>query len=252
MPFLTFFKTIILGRFLSSIAPQAGGVYRAVYFKHKFNISYTRYISGFFCFLWIDAAMNILFSTVIFGYFEPTFHIRHVSVWWILLGLTIVWFLPILFEIVFSRVSFKHRWLVWLHEHFYEILQVAVSSLSDCKMLVRVSFANSLNFINNILIFYLCLSGFQGTITLPMLAVFFILLKVSSYLILTPGNLGVREIAYAVLAGQMGMGAGQGMALSIFYRLFGMIIVSLFGIYFGGLKLLVKKEPFTQPNNQRN
>ena len=117
-------------------------------------------------------------------------------------------------------------------------------------MLIRVVCANGLNFVNNILIFYLCLSGFQGTITLPILAVFFILLKVSSYLILTPGNLGIREIAYAFLAEQMGLGLGEGMALSIFYRLFGMITVSLFGIYFGGLKLLGQKEQLAKADNQ--
>ena len=224
------------------MAPQAGAVYRAVYLKHKFDISYTRYLGGFFCFLWIDAAMNILFSAVIFGLYDPGFHIRHISIWWILLGLAAVWFLPILFESLFGRISFQIRWLVWLHKRFSAILQMTIGSLSNRVMLIRVVVRNSLNFVNNMLIFYLCLSGFEGTITLPMLAVFFILLKVSSYLILTPGNLGVREIAYAFLAEQMGLGMGEGMALSIFYRLFGMITVSLFGIYFGGLKLLGQKE----------
>jgi uncharacterized membrane protein YbhN (UPF0104 family) len=252
LPFIAFFKTIILGRFLSSVAPQAGAVYRAVYLKRKFDISYTRYVSGFFCFLWIDAAMNILFSAVIFGYFDPAFHIRQISIWWILLGLAVVWFLPILFEFLFGRISFRVYWLAWLHERFSEILQTAIGSLSDHTMLVRVICANSLNFVNNILIFYLCLSGFKGTITLPMLAMFFMLLKVSSYLILTPGNLGIREIAYAFLAEQMGLSLGEGMALSIFYRLFGMIIVLLFGLYFGGLKLLGRKEEFADVNAQED
>ena len=107
LPFSAFFKTIILGRFLSSIAPQAGAVCRAVYLKHKFDISYTRYLSGFFCFLWIDAAMNILFSAVIFGLYDPAFHIRHISIWWILLGLALGWFLPILFKVSLAGCRFK-------------------------------------------------------------------------------------------------------------------------------------------------
>jgi uncharacterized protein (TIRG00374 family) len=250
LPFVDFFKTIILGRFLSNIAPQSGAVYRAVYLKHKFGISYTRYLSGFFCFLWIDAAMNILLSAAIFGIFEPTFHIRHISIWWVILGLAVLWFLPIVFESLFGRISFQVHWLARLHERFREILQAAVGSLSDHKMLIRVTCANSLNFVNNILIFYLFLSDFKGTITLPILAVFYILLKVSSYLILTPGNLGIREVAYAFLAQQMGLKAGEGMALSIFYQLFGMTTVSLFGIYFGGLKLLDRQEEIDDSNGR--
>lgn len=247
-PFITFFKTIILGRFLSSIAPQAGAVYRAVYLKQAFGISYTRYLGGFFCFLWIDAAMNILLSAGIFMWYEPGFRIGSILVWWFLAAMTAGWFIPILFELLFGRISFQVRWLAWLHGRVSELLHVAVQSLSDRGMLSTVIIANTLNFINNILIFYLCLSGTDQQITVPVTAVFFILLKLSSYIILTPGNLGIRELAYGFLSQHLGLTPGAGIILSVFYRLFGMIIVSLFGIYFGGLKLLGQRKRFADIN----
>ncbi|MBN2512886.1 MAG: flippase-like domain-containing protein [Sedimentisphaerales bacterium] len=242
IPFIDFFKTIIIGRFLSSVAPQAGGVWRAIHLKHKFGISYTRYIGGFLCFLWLDAAMNILLSIAIFALSAPTFAISSISIWIILGVLGIGWFIPLLLEKVLQKTTIRAGWLGRLHEHLSTMITIAVQGINDPKMLIRVIVLNTTNFANNILIFYLCLSGSQEAITLAALAVFFILLKLSSYIIITPGNVGIREIAYGLLAHQMGLAAGAGIVLSVFYRLFGMIIVSLFGIYFGGLKLLANSK----------
>ena len=250
LPFVAFLKTIILGRFLSSIAPQAGAVWRAVYLKHKFGISYTRYLSGFFCFLWIDAAMNILLSAAVFGYCAPTFHVGRLSIWWILLTMTVVWFMPIVFESLFGGYSFRTGWLLWLHGRFSELLGIAVQNLLKGRMLIRVGAINLLNFANNILIFHLCLSGSVGFVTLPVLVIFFILLKLSSYIILTPGNIGVRELAYGFLSQHLGLTAGAGIVLSIFYRLFGMIIVSLFGLFFGGTRLFINPQQGLSDNNK--
>jgi uncharacterized membrane protein YbhN (UPF0104 family) len=246
LPFVAFFKTIILGRVLSSIAPQAGAVFRAVYLKRKFGITYTRYLGGFFGFLWLDAAMNILLSAAVFGGFAPGFHVGSFSIWWVLAAMTAAWFTPIGLDALLGRLSFKAHWPGRLHGHLSEMLHVVVHSVSDRTLLIRIICLNALNFANNILIFHLCLSGSKNAVAIPALAVFFILLKITSYLIITPGNLGVREIAYAFLAQQMGLKPGEGMVLSVFYRLFGMIIVTLFGIYFGGRDLLYGDDDIQQ------
>jgi uncharacterized membrane protein YbhN (UPF0104 family) len=230
--FFVFFKTIILGRIFSNVAPQGGNVYRAVYFKYKLGISYTHYLSGFFCFLWIDAAMNIVLSAVIFGIFAPTFHVKQISIWWLLSLLTAMWFLPIIFEVLFGRISFHSRGLVWLHGRTSKLLSITVESLSDIRMLCAVIAANTLNFANNALFFYLCFSSFGVSVTISMLMMFFILMKLTSYLILTPGNFGLREIAYAFLSQHMGLEAGQGIVLSMLHRLAVLIVVVLLAICF--------------------
>ncbi|MEN6309844.1 MAG: lysylphosphatidylglycerol synthase transmembrane domain-containing protein [Anaerohalosphaeraceae bacterium] len=242
IPFIDFFKTIIIGRFLSSITPQAGGVWRAIHLKHKFGISYTHYIGGFLCYLWLDAAMNILISVVIFALFAPEFKIGSISVWPPLAILSIAWFAPLLIEKLFRKIKIQAGWLGRVHEHLSAMISIAIQGLADHKMLSRVICINTINCINNILIYYLCLSGSGEKITIPALAAFFILLKLSSYIIITPGNIGVREIVCGLLAQQMGLGAGAGMVLSVFYRLFGIITLSLFGLYFGGLKLILSKK----------
>lgn len=247
-PFWAFFKTIILGRFLSSIAPQAGGVFRAIYLKTKFDVPYTHYISGFFAFLWIDAAMNICLSAGVIGYFDPTFAIGSISAWWILAAMTACWLLPIGLELIFRQICPKQGLWLTLHARLSELLTIAVGSIKHRKMLMMVAAANLLNFVNNIVILQLCLSDTTQAVSVPILAMFFILLKLTSYLIITPGNLGVREIAYAFLGSQLHLDPGRAMALSILYRIFGMMITTAFGVYFGGIKLLrspkaVKTEP---------
>jgi len=236
-PFWTFFKTIVLGRLLSSIAPQAGGVFRAVYLKTKFDVSYTHYISGAFAFLWIDAAMNILLSIAVVGFFSPSFHIQSISVWWILAAMAVLWLLPIAFELVFQRRPSRQGYWKRLYLRISEMLTMVVGTLKHRNMLTAVVAANTLNFVNNIAILRLCLSDTPNA-SIAVLAMFFILLKITSYLIITPGNLGVREIAYAFLGSQLHLDPGRAMALSLLYRIFGMISISIFGVYFGGLQLL--------------
>jgi uncharacterized membrane protein YbhN (UPF0104 family) len=250
--FFVFFKTIILGRIFSNIAPQGGNVYRAVYFKYKFGISYTHYLSGFFCFLWIDAAMNIVLSAVIFGIFSPTFHVKQISIWWLLSALTAMWFLPIIFEVLFGRISFQSRGLVWLHSRTSKLLRIAVESLSDIRMLCAVIAANTLNFANNTLFFYLCFSSFGISATLPVLMMFFILMKLTSYLILTPGNFGLREIAYAFLSQYMGLEAGQGIVLSMLHRLAVLIVVILLAICFMGWRQPDREGQIVNSNDREN
>lgn len=251
-PFWTFFKTIILGRFLSSIAPQAGGVFRAVYLKTKFDVAYTHYLSGIFAFLWIDAAMNILLSAAVIGCFAPAFHIGSLSVWWIIGAMAACWFVPIGLELLFRRIFPKEGIWTRLHARLSELLTITVGSIRHTKMLTMVVAANLLNFINNIVILQLCLSDNAQRASIPVLAMFFILLKITSYLIITPGNLGVREIAYAFLGSQLNLDPGRAMALSILYRIFGMIITSAFGIYFGGIKLLKSPEAIKPEHSESN
>jgi uncharacterized protein (TIRG00374 family) len=248
LSFFVFFKTIILGRIFSNIAPQGGNVYRAVYFKYKFGISYTHYLSGFLGFLWIDAAFNILLSTIVFGVFAPTFRVKQVSIWWVLLGLTVAWFIPVIFEIFFRRHSFKQHRFLWLHDKMSELLSVAVQSLLNIRMLLAVAFANMVNFVNNTLFFYLCFSSFGISVTIPILMTFFILMKITSYLILTPGNFGLREIAYAFLSQNMGLEAGQGIVLSMLHRLAVLMVVILLAIYFSVLPDREKRN--ADSNNQ--
>jgi uncharacterized membrane protein YbhN (UPF0104 family) len=99
----------------------------------------------------------------------------------------------------------------------------------------------------------LCLSD-TPNVSVPALAMFFILLKITSYLIITPGNLGVREIAYAFLGSQLHLDPGRAMAMSLLYRIFGMISISIFGVYFGGIQLLRSPDAVesqqTEPHGQ--
>lgn len=59
VPFLGWFETSILGTFLSTLAPQAGDLYRPVSLKATCGLAYTRYLAVYFLFAWLDTCLGL-------------------------------------------------------------------------------------------------------------------------------------------------------------------------------------------------
>jgi hypothetical protein len=59
LPFWGWFKIFILSTFLNFVLSQVGNVYRAVQLKSEYNVSYTRYVSSFLSFAWMDLTINL-------------------------------------------------------------------------------------------------------------------------------------------------------------------------------------------------
>ena len=85
------------------------------------------------------------------------------------------------------------------------------------------------------------------TVSVPVLALFYIILKISTEILITPGNIGPREVAYGVLSESMGIGMGQGIAVSVIIRVLGTGTVLVLGSCFGGIDLLRHKEDYARP-----
>ena len=83
-------------------------------------------------------------------------------------------------------------------------------------------------------IFYVGLESFGIHLNVASLAVFSTLLLVSSHVILTPGNLGVPELAYGYLAHTMSFGVGQAVLVAAIVRVFSYLVLFALAIPMGG------------------
>jgi hypothetical protein len=70
------------------------------------------------------------------------------------------------------------------------------------------------------------------------LAVFYALFKLSFYINLTPGNLGVQEVVWGKLSELMGIGMAQGVLVSAFVRVVSTGVILVLGIALGGWDML--------------
>jgi hypothetical protein len=67
---------------------------------------------------------------------------------------------------------------------------------------------------------------------------------ISFFIILTPGNIGIQEIAWGFLSEQMGIGMEIGILMSGFIRLVSMGVLAACGIAFGGVDLIRNRKMY--------
>jgi len=245
--FLPWLKIFILGKFLNTVFSQVGSIYRSVRLKQDYSVSYTRYISSFTSMAWMDTCMNLVIAAAVIVVLNPGFRIGQFVAWKILTILTIVVIaLPVLAEILLRKINFKNRYLNWLHSKLSEVLTVSVNNLRDMAYLLKIGLLGLAVFIRTCVMFYVYFSAFDVHVSLPALAVFYTLFKLSTFIVLTPGNLGVQEVAYGFLSEQMGIGMAQGVLVATFIRVVGTCSISALGVTLGGMDLLRHRRDYAE------
>jgi uncharacterized membrane protein YbhN (UPF0104 family) len=240
------FKIFILGRFLNTVFPQMGNVYRSVRLKQDHNISYTRYISSLGSFAWMDSLMNLTTVTVLILALSPNLQIGLFKAWKILFVLTLaVAAVPALTKGLLGTMQFKNPRLAWIHSKLSEVLMVSMKNLKDTVYLFKIALLGAATLICAGALFYICFLIFNISLSLSVLALFYALLKFSTYVNVTPGNLGVQELAYGFLSEQLGIGMAQGVLASAFMRVAGSCVILVLGSFFGGIDLLRHRKDYS-------
>lgn len=247
LPFWSWFKIFILGRFLGTFASQTGNIYKSISLKKNFAVSYTRYASSLFSFAWLDTCFNLLYAMAIVLMVKADLRIANFKALNLLLLLiAVIATAPLLLEFGFRQLNFRNRYLSWLHEKLSEMLKVSVSSLSDPTYIFKIVLTGIIALINAVALFYLCFKSLAINVTLPSLALFYVVLKLSAQIIITPGNLGVRELAFGILSDQMNIGMAQGLIVSAIIRILGTSVIIALGTFFGGINLLHHRKDYSK------
>ena len=247
LPFFPWFRIYILGRFFNTAFPQMGNIYRSVRLKQDYNISYTRYISGFASFAWLDMSLNLTIATVLIFILRPDIKIGAVTAWLFLLVVdVIVMAVPVLSEIIFRKTNIKQPYLSWVHAKLSEVLTITVANLRDLTFLAKIILLGMIVFVRTLLIYHILFLSLEIHIDLSALTIFYVLFKISTFINVTPGNLGVQEIAFGFLGEQIGIGMAYGILLSIITRIFSTSVVILLGLLMGGVGLLQHREDYVK------
>lgn len=243
--FRPWFRIYVLGRFLNMIVPQLGAIYRSVRLKKDYQITYTRYVSGFFSHAWLGCSFNLVAALVMIVLLSPDLRIGPVQAIYPVLGLVVVLGLgPVLLEALWSVRVIEVRALSWLHAKLAEMLRVSVQSLRDRAYLTRFLLLALVLLVQACAIFYLCFLSLGIPVEPAAVILFYVLLQLSTYVNVTPGNLGVQEIAFGLLADQMGIGMGEGMLVSVLLRVTGYIALFAVALAMGGLGVLRQAERY--------
>ncbi len=237
--FWPWLQLFVLGRFLNLFVPQAGNVYRGVELKRRFGIGYTRFVAAFVNAPWVAMVMNFLIGAVVVALAAPE---ARVGTWplGLLLGLAalVTAAAPVLALPLLALVPQRWRALAWLHTRLAETLQVTLASLRDARYLARVLAWTLAAFVQAVALLWLCFVALGADVGLAQAVAFYVLLQLSTYLAVTPGNLGLQELAFGFLALGMGGGAVEGVVVSGLLRVTGVIALLLTALPMGGVQAL--------------
>lgn len=215
-------KNLILlvnGMLLNSLLPQMGNAYRGLRMKKEHQIPYTGYITTYGFFIWLDMCLNLFLSFVLMVGAKTTVDIGGFSGRLIVISMFLALIsAPLIARFLFKTFTPKWQPLFKIWSKVTGVLDVMVYSIRDWKSLLRIVGLSLMLFVNLIPILYLGFQQLGHALPVSTIAIFCVLYKISVYVVLTPGNIGIRELAYGVLCKEVGIGMAEGVLAGTMLR----------------------------------
>jgi len=236
------YKAFMLGKFLNKFVPQAGTIYTGVQLKKTCNLKYTNFASGFIFFTWFDIWLNLLIAATIIYLTNLKINIFsvHASNFFIFIS-CLTFITPFFLYKILHIYSFNNFLLEKIHTKIKEIVNLILLVLKKPRFLIKISLLGLLLYIPMCARIYIVFLALGHPLGLASLIIFYVLLKMSQHINITPGNLGVQEIALGYAAEQVGIGVAEGILASVILRILAYICLIVNGLSLGGWDLLRNK-----------
>jgi uncharacterized membrane protein YbhN (UPF0104 family) len=236
------FRVIAIGQMLNLFVPQLGNVYRGVTLKRQHGVSYLTYATGLVSFIWLDVIMSIVVALLVILAFEPGLTLGGVSALLLLsAGGAAIALGPVVAAAVMSRLPRTSGALGKLQQRLTTLLDTTSRAARSPGLMLRVFVLNLLVTVGHTASLWLAFHSVGGAISLSGLVLFQVLIRMSSQVVITPGNLGITELAFGALAHGSQRTLEQGLAVSLLLRAVGSVMVLVLGLISGGLSFLVRR-----------
>jgi len=241
IPFWRWYQLFVLGTFINRAFPQAGALFRSIRLKAEYGVPYTRYISAYVSFSWLDTAINFITALVVVHFTQPDLAIAGYPARLIIIALIILTLVAT--PVVGSAILWlrgRVPWFAWAQNRLAEVFEATFATLGDAGYLAKVAATGLLSFALTAVVFQVSFRAFGTDVPWSVLALYCVMMKLSNQIVITPGNMGVREVAYGLLGRLAGVGEGQALLVSILTRLVTTIVVIVMGLSLGGLGFIRK------------
>ncbi len=245
--FWQWFKILVLGNFLNMVFSQLGNIYRGVRLKKECDISYTSYIASFASFAWMDTCMNLVLAIVIILLIEPDLKIGSFPASFLLVIIcAVIVILPVAASSLLRFIRFKNHYLDWTKSKLSQVLATTLDNIKDVSFLLKIILLGIAVFMITVFSYHVLFAGFDMRLSLPALTVFCTLLNLSTFFVITPGNIGIQEIAFGFISQQFGVGMAQGILVSIVSRIISTALIILLGVLFGGMNVIKYRNKYVE------
>jgi uncharacterized membrane protein YbhN (UPF0104 family) len=233
--FGVWFRLTSVGQMLNLFVPQLGNVYRGVVLKREHGIAYLTWATGLVSFVWLDTVGGMLIAIAAIGVLDPGLQFAGLPAALLLtLVLCTVFFGPIAAAAVFKRIPSRSGFVGRVQAKLTTLLSTASAAARSPQLMLRFFSLNVLTTIGQTATLWLAFRAVGASMPVAGLLLFQILVKLTSQVVLTPGNLGITELAFGALARGSARTVEQGLAVSLLLRAVGSAMVVLLGFAAGG------------------
>ncbi len=235
LPVVSWFRIFIVGRFLNSLVPQSGNVYRALRLKADYAIGYVDYVGSMVLFLLMSVALNLGLASLLIALDPAEAGDGPLSTPWMLLAVAVtVVALPLLLWWVLARVEMPDSALFGPFRVLRELMDSAVSASRQPGLAVRFIGAWLATLVVVVALYGVVLSTVGTSIGVGEVIALYALVQATSFVVITPGNLGIQELGFTGLAALFGVPLAQGAAAAAIIRATGWIAMAIPAFILGG------------------
>jgi uncharacterized membrane protein YbhN (UPF0104 family) len=201
-----------------------------VHLKKDFGVSYTDYISANLFFILTDTVFNFAIAAVLLIATGNTLSFGgiHASLW-LTAGFIGLLALPYLVAYVLSHVRAAQQKPNKIVRVLSEVAQEITASVRDIRYMLLSNMLALASFITMAWVFHLLLQAVDVNLPFGTLAVFYALYRLTFHVNITPGNIGIRELAYGLLCAQADVGMSKGILVSAELRVLSMVVLLVLG-----------------------
>lgn len=239
LPFSVWFRLTAVGQMLNLFVPQLGNVYRGVTLKQEYGISYMAYATGLVSFVWLDAMMGVAIAFSAILALEPGLQFGGVSALLLLsLGELAIFFGPLLAVLLLRTLPPSSGFRGRVQGRLSTLLGTTSAAARAPGLMLRFLLLTVVVTVGQTASLWLAFHAVGGPMAISALVLFQVLLKLSSQIVITPGNLGITELAFGALAHGSSRTLEQGLAVSLLLRAVGSTMVLFLGVLLGGASFL--------------
>jgi uncharacterized membrane protein YbhN (UPF0104 family) len=253
VPAWPWFKLVIVGQFVNLVVPQLGNVYRGLMLKREYGVSYLAYASGLLAFVWLDTLLGVFICGALLGIVRPGLALGGVPA----LPALVALFLgllggPVALARVLPLLAPKDGLLVRVHTLATRLIKSTTASLARPTFVARFVAIGLLVTVVQVLALRLCFDAVGAPMDVATAALLQVVVKVSNQVVVTPGNLGVSELAWGALGkAATGRSLASGVAAALLFRVAFTPLLVVLGLAFGGVGVIARTRAEQRGASQR-
>jgi uncharacterized membrane protein YbhN (UPF0104 family) len=224
---IVMFRIFVMARILNLVIPQSGNVYRIASLKDQYNAPIVETTGGLAAFVWISVTASLALSTVLTIVSRPGTPDGNTVSAAVLAGLTVAaiaapWILLALASRITSDSSFLTK--------VRRAATAALDVIRHPRILAHFLGYWALSLIVIVIMYSTAFSMVGSIPSIATLIAIYALVQATSFVVITPGNIGIQDLGFAAVAVAFGSEPAVAAAAALIVRISGVAVTALVGL----------------------